>query len=82
MKSEDWLFSMKGISVKVEDELVDLLDHLAQLEYKKRSEVIREAMVQYLERKLGEEEYLDFVTGLRAMEESVEVGVEKGRSGH
>lgn len=73
---------MKGISVKVEDELVDLLDHLAQLEYKKRSEVIREAMVQYLERKLGEEEYLDFVTGLRAMEESVEVGVEKGRSGH
>ncbi len=70
---------MAGVSIKVEDELVDLLDHLAQLEYKKRSEVIREAMVQYLENKLGREEYLDFMAGLQAMEESVKLGVGKGR---
>lgn len=70
---------MAGVSIKLEDALVDLLDHLAQLEYKKRSEVIREAMVQYLENKLGREEYLDFMTGLRAMEESVKLGVGKGR---
>lgn len=71
--------SMVGVSIKVEDELVGLLDYLAQLEYKKRSEVIREAMVQYLENKLGREEYLDFMVGLRAMEESVKFGVGKGR---
>ena len=73
---------MVGVSIKVEDELVALLDHLAELEYKKRSEVIREAMIKYLENKLGREEYLDFVAGLRAMEESVKLGVRKGRSRH
>jgi len=72
---------MAGVSIKVEDELLALLDHLADLEYKKRSEVIREAMVQYLENKLGKEEYLDFIAGLRAMEESVKLGVRKGRGG-
>jgi len=72
---------MVGVSIRVEDELVALLDHLAELEYKKRSEVIREAMVKYLESKLGREEYLDFVEGLRAMEESVRLGVRKGRGG-
>jgi len=71
---------MAGVSIKVEDELVALFDHLAELEYKKRSEAIREAMVQYLQNKLGREEYLDFVAGLRAMEESVKLGVRKGRS--
>jgi len=70
---------MTSVSIKVEDEFVNLLDHLAQLEYKKRSEVIREAMVQYLENKLGREEYLNFMTGLRAMGESVKLGVRKGR---
>lgn len=74
------VLSMAGVSIKVEDELVNLLDHLAQLEYKKRSEVLREAMVQYLENKLGREEYLDFMAGLRAMEESVKFGVRKSRS--
>lgn len=73
---------MVGVSIKVEDELVALLDHLAGLEYKKRSEVMREAMVKYLENKLGREEYRDFVMGLRAMEESVKLGVRKGRGRH
>jgi hypothetical protein len=41
--------------------------------------VIGEAMIQYLENKLWKEDYLDFMMGLRAMEEDVKLSVRKGR---
>ena len=69
-----------AISIKLENEVVNLVDHLAKVEYKKRSEVIKEAIVMYLKSKLGNDEFLDFVSGMEAMEESVKTGVREGRS--